>query len=82
MVQSLQALAEQTSNKVMRDVIRDVCTRVEGGDNFSAALNKHPKVFDRLYVCMVDAGEKGGYSPKFSRVWPRISRTPPGCARR
>ena len=43
MVQSLQALAEQTSNKVMRDVIRDVCTRVEGGDNFSAALTKHPK---------------------------------------
>lgn len=60
MVQSLQALAEQTSNKVMRDVIRDVCTRVEGGDNFSAALTKHPKVFNRLYVCMVDAGEKGG----------------------
>src|ERR1041385_2228211 len=30
MVQSLQALAEQTSNKVMRDVIRDVCTRAEG----------------------------------------------------
>jgi len=60
MVQSLQALAEQTSNKVMREVIRDVCTRVEGGDNFSAALTKHPKVFNRLYVCMVDAGEKGG----------------------
>src|SRR5437667_6093687 len=60
MVQSLQALAEQTSNKVMRDVIRDVCTRVEGGDNFSAALQKHPKVFNRLYVCMVDAGERGG----------------------
>jgi type IV pilus assembly protein PilC len=60
MVQSLQALAEQTSNKVMRDVIRDVCSRVEGGDNFSAALQKHPKVFNKLYVCMVDAGEKGG----------------------
>jgi type IV pilus assembly protein PilC len=60
MVQSLQALAEQTTNKVMRDVIRDVCARVEGGDNFSAALQKHPKVFTRLYVCMVDAGEKGG----------------------
>src|SRR6478736_7112297 len=60
MVQSLQALAEQTTNKVMRDVIRDVCSRVEGGDNFSAALQKHPKVFSRLYVCMVDAGEKGG----------------------
>src|SRR5258707_2596423 len=43
MVQSLQALAEQTTNKVMRDIIRDVTARVEGGDNFSDALSKHPK---------------------------------------
>src|SRR3954464_10630279 len=60
MVQSLQALAYQTQNKVMRDVIKDVCARVEGGDSFSEALGKHPKVFTRLYVCMVAAGEKGG----------------------
>src|SRR5437764_7291218 len=60
MVQSLQALAEQTTNKVMRDTIRDICTRVEGGDSFSQALTKHPKVFNKLYVSMVDAGEKGG----------------------
>ena len=60
MVQSLQGLAEQTSHKIMRDVIKDVCTRVEGGDSFSEALSKHPKVFSRLYVCMVAAGEKGG----------------------
>src|SRR6266542_1892946 len=60
MVQCLQALAEQTTNKVMRDVIRDVCTRVEGGDSFSQALVKHPKCFNKLYVSMVDAGEKGG----------------------
>jgi type IV pilus assembly protein PilC len=60
MVQSLQALAEQTTNKVMRDVIRDVCARVESGDSFSEALQKHPKVFSRLYVSMVAAGEKGG----------------------
>src|SRR5438094_328019 len=60
MVQSLQALAEQTTNKVMRDTIKDVCTRVEGGDSFSEALQKHPKTFSRLYVCMVAAGEKGG----------------------
>src|SRR5687768_1735392 len=53
MVQSLQALAEQTTNKVMRDVIRDITTRVEGGDSFSEALQKHPKAFNRLYVCMV-----------------------------
>src|SRR6266704_6070198 len=60
MVQSLQGLAEQTTNKIMRDVIKDVCTRVEGGDSFSEALQKHPKVFSRLYFCMVAAGEKGG----------------------
>ncbi|MGA2660768.1 MAG: type II secretion system F family protein [Verrucomicrobiota bacterium] len=60
MVQSLQALAEQTTSKVMRDVIRDVCSRVEGGDSFSEALQKHPKVFSRLFICMVAAGERGG----------------------
>jgi type IV pilus assembly protein PilC len=60
MVQCLQGLAEQTQNKVMRDVIKDVCTRVESGDSFSEALVKHPKVFNRLFVSMVAAGEKGG----------------------
>ncbi|MFN7140734.1 MAG: type II secretion system F family protein, partial [Limisphaerales bacterium] len=60
MVQCLQALAEQTQNKVMRDVIKDVCSRVESGDSFSEALHKHPKVFNRLYCSMVGAGEKGG----------------------
>ncbi|HOX56026.1 MAG TPA: type II secretion system F family protein [Candidatus Paceibacterota bacterium] len=60
MVQSLQALGEQTTNKVMRDVIHDVCARVESGDSFSEALQKHPKTFSRLYTCMVAAGEKGG----------------------
>src|SRR6201993_1955275 len=60
MVQSLQALADQTENKVMRDVIKDITTRVEGGDSFSDALQKHPKVFSKLYFSMVSAGEKGG----------------------
>src|SRR6266487_2686054 len=60
MVQSLQGLAEQTTNKVMRDVIKDVCTRVEGGDSFSEALQKHPNAFSKLYVSMVGAGERGG----------------------
>jgi len=59
-VNSLQALADQTGNKVMRDTIRDICTRVESGESFSEALQKHPKAFNRLYVAMVGAGEKGG----------------------
>jgi type IV pilus assembly protein PilC len=60
MVQSLQALGEQSENKLMRDVIRDITSRVEGGDSFSDALQKHPKVFNKLYYSMVSAGEKGG----------------------
>jgi type IV pilus assembly protein PilC len=59
-VQSLQALAEQTTNKVMRDTIKDVCSRVEAGESFSEALIRHPKAFNKLYVSMVGAGEKGG----------------------
>lgn len=59
-VQSLQALADQTHNKVMRDTIHDICARVEAGESFSEALAKHPKAFNRLYVSMVSAGEKGG----------------------
>jgi len=60
MVQSLQALAEQSTNKMMREVIKDISSRVESGDSFSDALSKHPKVFNKLYCCMVGAGEKGG----------------------
>jgi type IV pilus assembly protein PilC len=59
-VQSLQALADQSPNKIMRDTIKDICTRVESGESFSEALSKHPKAFNKLYVAMVSAGEKGG----------------------
>src|SRR5882724_2208645 len=59
-VQSLQALGDQTPNKIMRDTIRDITTRVESGESFSEALSRHPKAFNRLYVAMVSAGEKGG----------------------
>ncbi len=59
-VQSMQALAEQTPNKVMRDTILDLCSRVESGESLSEALSRHPKSFNRLYVAMVGAGEKGG----------------------
>jgi type IV pilus assembly protein PilC len=59
-VQSIQALAEQTSDKVMRDTIRDISVRVESGESLSEALQKHPRAFNKLYVSMVGAGEKGG----------------------
>ena len=59
-VQSMQALADQATNKIMRDTIHDLCNRVESGESLSEALSRHPKSFNRLYVAMVGAGEKGG----------------------
>ncbi len=60
LVQSLTALEEQTDSKAFKPILRHVMDRVEGGDSFSQALAQHPKVFTRLYVSMVEAGETGG----------------------
>ncbi|MCZ6621755.1 MAG: type II secretion system F family protein [Deltaproteobacteria bacterium] len=59
-VQSLDILAEQTENKALKGTIRDVRRDVSGGTTLADALEKHPKVFDDLYVNMVRAGEAGG----------------------
>jgi len=60
LVQTLTALEEQTDNPIFKPVLRTVTTRVEQGQSFSEALNEHPKVFTKLYVSMVEAGETGG----------------------
>jgi type IV pilus assembly protein PilC len=60
MVGCLKGLAKQTRNMVMRDVINDVCRRIETGESLSDAMAHHPKVFDKLYLCLVGAGEAGG----------------------
>ncbi len=59
-VQSLDVLTEQTSNKALKDIIRAVRRDVSGGSTLADALHKHPKAFDDLYVNMVRAGEAGG----------------------
>jgi type IV pilus assembly protein PilC len=59
-VQSLDILAEQTENKALKNIIRNVRKDVSGGTTLADALEKHPKAFDDLYVNMVKAGEAGG----------------------
>src|SRR5215208_7935522 len=59
-VRSLYVLSEQTENPKLKDVVVDVRKDVEAGSALSEALEKHPKVFSRLYVEMVKAGEIGG----------------------
>ena len=60
LVQTLTALEEQTTSKTFKPVLHQVTERVERGGSFSEALAEHPKVFNRLYVSMVQAGETGG----------------------
>ena len=59
-VRALYILSEQTENPKLKEVIVQVRKDVEAGLALSEALDKHPKVFSRLYVEMVRAGEIGG----------------------
>jgi type IV pilus assembly protein PilC len=59
-VQCLDILGEQTGNNALRSAMRTIKKDVEGGTTLAEALKKHPKIFDDLYVNMVEAGETGG----------------------
>jgi type IV pilus assembly protein PilC len=56
----LEILASQQENKIFQKVLTGTRASVEGGATLSAAMRQYPKVFDALYVNMVEAGETGG----------------------
>ncbi len=60
LVQCLEILSSQQENSTFKKVLSDVKGDVEGGSTFAEALKKHPKVFDHLFVNLVNAGETGG----------------------
>ncbi len=60
LVQCLEILASQQENKTFQKVLTGTRGSVEGGATLSAAMRQYPKVFDALYVNMVEAGETGG----------------------
>jgi type IV pilus assembly protein PilC len=57
---ALDVLAQQTEHKGFQKIIKEICSEVESGITFSAALAKYPKVFPELFVNMVAAGEVSG----------------------
>ncbi len=59
-VSALVILEEQTDDQALGAVILELRKDVEGGLLLSEAMNRHPKVFSRLYVSMVEAGEAAG----------------------
>ena len=60
LVQALDILAQQTENKALSEVTKQVVYDVESGHTLADALSKHPRAFTALYVNMVAAGEAGG----------------------
>lgn len=60
LVQSLRSVNDQTQNKAFKVVINQVIADVEGGAALSAALSKHPTVFNNIYINLIAAGEVSG----------------------
>ncbi len=60
LLRGLRVLEKQERNPTLKGVIGDLALSIEGGSTFSEALAQHPKIFNRLFVNMVKAGELGG----------------------
>jgi type IV pilus assembly protein PilC len=60
LVQCLEILSQQQDNKFFQQTLSQTRQDVEEGATLSAAMARHPKVFDQLFVNMIDAGETGG----------------------
>lgn len=72
----LQVLIEITENEKLREIVEDVLIQVQGGAALADALATHPRIFPRLYVNMVRAGEAGGVlAPIFKRLADYLERS-------
>src|SRR5207237_7326928 len=60
LLRGLRVLDEQESNVTLKGIIAELALSIEGSSTFSEGLAQHPKVFNRLFVNMVKAGELGG----------------------
>ncbi|MES2971662.1 MAG: type II secretion system F family protein [Patescibacteria group bacterium] len=60
LVQSLRNVTKQTQSKPLQVILNQIISDVEGGSAFSAALGHHPKVFNRVYISLIAAGETSG----------------------
>lgn len=60
LIRGLKILQQQESNTTLKRILGEISSTIEAGSLFSEALAAHPKVFNKLYVNMVRAGEAGG----------------------
>jgi len=64
LAKSFKLLIETTQHEPMKDVIRTILKDISAGKSFAESLQKHPKVFSRLYINMVKTGEAAGVLEK------------------
>lgn len=60
LLRGLTVLAKQERDPVLKRTINQLADSVQGGNTFSESLAQHPKIFNKLYINMVKAGELGG----------------------
>ncbi|PXA03237.1 pilus assembly protein PilC [Coraliomargarita sinensis] len=60
LLRGLEVMIRQEKNLRFRAVLEQIAEQVKSGNSFSDGLSQHPKIFDRLYINMVKAGEAGG----------------------
>jgi type II secretion system protein F len=58
---SLNILGTLTENATLREAVKDVLKKVEGGNSLAEAMGNHSRIFSKLYINMVRAGESGGF---------------------
>ncbi len=58
---SLEILGSLTENRRLRETVRDILKQIQGGSSLADALSQYPRIFSRLYVNMIKAGESGGF---------------------
>lgn len=60
LVEAIGILADQTQNQFFKNILNNIGKDLNSGQSFSVAIRKHPKVFDKIYCNMCEAGEAGG----------------------
>ena len=60
LVEAVGILADQTQNMYFKNILNAIGKDLNSGQSFSVAIRKHPKVFDKIYCNMCEAGEAGG----------------------
>ena len=74
LMRGLRAIQETTRNRLLQRAIRDIVSDVEGGRALAESMRDHPRVFNRLYISIVDVGEQSGrLEEAFTRLYEYLS---------